>query len=193
MGCLFSLIPILIDANNNNINTKPDLSNYNINNTDEFSLNNLFIDVRVVSIYDGDTCTCILPLFNNFYKFNIRLADIDTCEIKSKSIESKNLALNARKRLCTLISSDFDNIDINISKKDLIIKLNQKCYIIKIKCGSFDKYGRLLGWLYDKNSLPDITIDKSYNHILIKEHLAYKYEGKTKLTETEQVNILLKN
>ena len=69
MGCLFSLIPILIDANNNNINTKPDLSNYNINNTDEFSLNNLFIDVRVVSIYDGDTCTCILPLFNNFYKF----------------------------------------------------------------------------------------------------------------------------
>ena len=104
--------------------------------------------------------------------------------------KNKNLALEARKRLCVLISSEFENMDLNISKKDLITKLNEKCYIIKIKCGDFDKYGRLLGWLYDKNSVIDTPIEQSFNHILIKEHLAYKYEGKTKLTEEDQLELL---
>jgi endonuclease YncB( thermonuclease family) len=171
--------------------TRLDISNFNINNTNDFSLENLFIESRVVSIYDGDTCTCIIFIFDNYYKFNIRLADIDTCEIKSKNNDNKVRALLARKRLCNLISSDFEQIDINISKKDLTLKLNEKCYTIMIKCGKFDKYGRLLAWLYNKDSKVNTPIEQSFNHILIKEHLAYVYEGKTKLTEEEQINILL--
>lgn len=170
--------------------TKLNLSDYNINNTDDFSLNDLFSESRIVSIYDGDTCTCILPVDKKFYKFNVRLAEIDTCEITSKNSDNKQLALEARKRLCQLISPDFDQMDLNISKKDLIEKLNKKCYTIKIKCGEFDKYGRLLGWLYNKDSIKDIPVEQSFNHILIKEKLAYKYEGKTKLTEDEQIKIM---
>jgi len=166
------------------------LENYNINNVTKFSLNNLFIETRVIEIYDGDTCTCILPVYNHFFKFNIRLADIDTCELKSKSNNNKNLALEARKRLCSLISDDFVDIDLNISKKDLISKLNSKCYIIKIKCGDFDKYGRLLGWLYNNDATTETPLQQSFNHILLDEKLAYKYEGKTKLTEEEQINLL---
>jgi endonuclease YncB( thermonuclease family) len=78
-------------------------------------------------------------------------------------------------------------MELDISKKDLIEKLNKKCYLIKIKCGEFDKYGRLLGWLFNKDSVKTISIEQSFNHILIKENLAYKYEGKTKLTEEEQL------
>ena len=181
MGCILST------------NTKLNLSDFDINNTNEFSLNNLFIETRVISIYDGDTCTCIIPVHNNFYKFNIRLADIDTCEMTSKNSDAKQLSLEARKRLCNLISPDFKDIDLNISKKELIKKLNEKCYLIKIKCGDFDKYGRLLGWLYDNNSTINSPIEQSFNHILIKEHLAYKYEGKTKLTEQEQITLLNQN
>lgn len=169
---------------------KLNLSDYNINNTQDFSLNELFIETRIVSIYDGDTCTCILPIDKKFYKFTVRLAEIDTCEMTSKNNDNKQLALEARKRLCQLISSDFDDIDLNITKKDLTEKLNKKCYTIKIKCGDFDKYGRLLAWLYNKDSVTTVPIEQSFNHILIKEKLAYKYEGKTKLTEEEQIKIM---
>jgi endonuclease YncB( thermonuclease family) len=169
---------------------KLNLSDYNINNTDNFSLNELFIETRIVSIYDGDTCTCILPIDKKFYKFNVRLAEIDTCEMTSKNINNKQIALEARKRLCQLISSDFNDMDLNITKKDLIEKLNKKCYIIKIKCGEFDKYGRLLAWLYSKDSIATISVEQSFNHILIKEKLAYKYEGKTKLSEEKQIEIM---
>ncbi len=166
------------------------LTDYNINNVTKFTLNNLFIETRIIEIYDGDTCTCILPIYGHYFKFSIRLADIDTCEMKSKSNDNKQLALEARKRLCCLISENLSDIDLNISKKDLIRRLNSECYIIKIKCGEFDKYGRLLGWLYNGEATPETPVEQSFNHILLSEKLAYKYEGKTKLTEEEQIGLL---
>jgi endonuclease YncB( thermonuclease family) len=168
------------------------LADYNINNVKSFSLENMFIECRIIDIYDGDTCTCIIPVFNDFYKFNIRLADIDTCEMKSKQKENKDLALEARKRLCMLISEDLNDIPLDITRKKLSIRLNSKCYTIKIKCGDFDKYGRLLGWLFKIDATNETPVDQSLNYILINEKLAYKYEGKTKLTEEEQVNYYTK-
>jgi len=191
MGNIF-----LKSSNNNNIliNDPSSLENYNINNTNQFSMNNILSMARVVDIYDGDTCTCIIPLFNNYYQFRIRLADIDTCEKTSKNIENKSLAYKARKRLAELISDDFKDIELEISKKDLIKRLNDKCYIIKIKFGSFDKYGRLLGYLFKKDII-DEQIENSFNYILINEKLAYKYNDENKLkklTEVEQIALLNK-
>lgn len=156
-----------------------ELSKYNYENTEEFSLNNLIIEARVVDIYDGDTCTCIIPFNNSYSKFHIRLEGIDTCEIKSKDEIQKNLALEAKKKLCCLISSDFDNIDLNITRKELRKLLNEKCYIIKLKCGEFDKYGRLLGYLFNDNCDCQNN-EESYNYCLIREKLAYAYDGGTK-------------
>ena len=156
-----------------------ELSKYNFENTEEFSLNNLITEARIVDIYDGDTCTCIIPFNNSYYKFNIRLEGIDTCEMKSKDDKQKKLALEAKKRLCCLISNDLDNIDINITRKELRKLLNEKCYIIKIKCGEFDKYGRLLAYLFD-NKCDCQNYEESYNYCLIKEKLAYAYDGGTK-------------
>jgi len=177
-------------------NSNEKLNNYNINNTQKFSLNLLFkeelVKVRVVNIYDGDTITGILPINNQYYNFKIRLAGIDTCEIKSKCEENKILAIKAKKRLCQLIIPDF-NFDDESNKelnKELDKILNEKCYIIKIKLGEFDLYGRVLGWLYDKKADITTPIDQSFNNILINEHLAYKYEGKTKLSDSEQVELL---
>ena len=153
--------------------------NYNYNNTEDFSLNEYITYARVVDIYDGDTCTCIIPFNNKYYKFNIRLAEIDTSEIKSKDVKHKNLALFAKKKLCSLISSDFNELELDIKRKDLRKLLNDKCYIIKLKCGEFDKYGRLLGYLF--NNINDcLDNEKSYNYCLIRENLAYKYDGGTK-------------
>lgn len=178
------------------INSNEALNNYNINNTPKFSLSLLFKDelvkARVVNIYDGDTITCILPINNKYYNFKIRLAGIDTCEIKSKCEENKTLAIKAKKKLCQLIIPDL-NIDNENNKefnKELDKILNEKCYIIKIKLGDFDLYGRVLGWLFDKDSNIDTSIEQSFNNILINEHLAYSYQGKTKLTDSEQTDLL---
>jgi len=169
------------------------LANCNIHNVQKFTLKNLETKCKICRILDGDTIDCILHLFGNNYIFTIRLGDIDTCEMKSKNEENKNLALQARKRLCELISDDLSDIPLNISKKDLNTRLNTNNYIVNIRCGDFDKYGRLIGWLFKEDAPTDIPIEESFNYILINEKLAYKYEGKTKLTEEEQLTKLHKN
>ena len=94
--------------------------------------------------------------------------------------------------MCELISDDFIDMPLDISRKNLVSRLNSKCYLLKVKCGTFDKYGRLLGWLYKIDTPVDTPVEESLNYILINECLAYKYEGKTKLTEEEQTNKLTK-
>jgi endonuclease YncB( thermonuclease family) len=182
------------NSNKSSSSTKSsiDWSKYNFDNTKLFSLNELYLECRVVDIYDGDTCTCVLPLFDNYYKFTIRLADIDTCEMKSKS-DNKDLANKARKYLFELITKN-NKIDLHISRKDMRALLNENVYLIRILCGKFDKYGRLLGHLFKSDELDVPTIvdieNKSFNYKLINEHLAYKYEGATKLTEIQQIKFL---
>lgn len=156
--------------------------------TPNFSLTDRFFNVRVVDIYDGDTCVCVLNIFNTFYKFTIRLIDIDTCEMTSKDNIVKDKAYATRNRLYELITKDTSKFDLKLSRKDLRAKLNSKVYMVSILCGEFDKYGRLLAYLFDvqKGSI-SFNIKETYNHILIKENHAYYYSGATKMTENEQI------
>lgn len=148
---------------------------------------------RVVDIYDGDTITCVINIYGSNYLFHIRLGDIDTCEMKSKSEKAKDLALKARKRMYQLITKaetrGKNDIDIKATRKDLRNMLQLDIYTVNILCGSLDKYGRLLGWIFD---ISDNSCHKSnsYNHTLIREKLAYEYNGDTKLSELEQINLL---
>jgi len=184
---------------NSNNNDEVKLKDATYNNTKDFSLENLIKNVRIIDIYDGDTCTCAIVLNNNIYKFHIRLAGIDTCEKTSKDPNNKNLAIKARNRLFGLITNiNLSNINKEqISRKDMRTYLDSECYLIKLKCGKFDKYGRLLGHLYPikKQNLWDRVCgnntNKSFNEILIDEKLAYPYEGGTKYTEEKQNELLI--
>ena len=159
--------------------------------TPDFSLNNSTHMARVVDIYDGDTITCVLYFNNNYYKFHVRLNDIDTCEIDSKFAINKELAHKARNRLYELITSKKLN-DLYTSKKDIRQELNSKTYLVKLSCNEFDKYGRLLAFVYPINStINELNKLNSYNNILIIEKLAYIYHGKTKLSEEEQIKKLI--
>ena len=146
-------------------------------NTQTFSLKNLECYCRVVKIYDGDTITVIIPVFNDFYKFSVRLQNIDTCEMKTKNQTNKTIAENARKRLFELVTSQ------RLDDNDKFLSDNVN--LVYIKCEDFDKYGRLLGNIYKNKD--DI---KSFSEILVEEKLAYYYDGKKKLTEDEQIEIL---
>ena len=67
------------------------------------------------------------------------------------------------------------------NKKQIKQIFNDKVIAVWVECNDFDKYGRLLAKIYlDKES-------QSISEILVKENLAYRYDGSTKLTEEEQI------
>ena len=159
------------------------LLNCTFDNTPELSLCGMTLKGRVLSCYDADTCKIALPILNTYYKFTCRLNGIDTPELKPRKdkVNRDNeilLAKKARaellKMMCDIeLASNFDNLDI---KKDDVIKLlqnNKK--IITVKCLEWDKYGRLLVELYDKEDN-----EKSFNTLLVEKNLAYNYDGGTK-------------
>ena len=171
------------------IETKSDFSDKNFDNVDDFSLNDKILLARVVDIYDGDTCICVLNIFDNYYKFKIRLAEIDTEEMKNKNTAKKELAYLARNLLYILITGD-QTIDIYETRSNIREKLQKTCYMVKLYCSNFDKYGRLLAYIFKKdfifnnidNNQNLIESNKrfSYNYYLVDNNLAVYYNGGTK-------------
>lgn len=157
------------------------LAQYNKTNTKFFSLEDKSCWARVVSIHDADTITCVLNIHdfeNKFYKFNIRLAGIDSPEITSKNKDLQNLAIKARNRLFQIITTkNYEKKE----QKELDMLLDQEVYLVFLKCMKFDKYGRVLADIY-KNEFDESSI----NEILLKEKVVYPYNGKTKLDDNEQ-------
>lgn len=153
----------------------------------EFSLKGQEMWARVVSVYDGDTMTVILPMAGSVYKYSLRMNGIDTCEIKSKLEENKRKAIQARN---TVLSWVMPTASIQATeayaKKDIEEMLLKDIHLVYIRCDSFDKYGRLLADVYASPS--DTT---SFSDKLVELKLAYRYYGETKLTEQEQLSALM--
>jgi endonuclease YncB( thermonuclease family) len=149
---------------------------------------------RVIDIYDGDTCTCLIMEYDKTpYIIHIRLDNIDTCEMSSKNEIIRQRAYKARYRLYQLVSNtNNENEDIYISRKQMREKLNSEYCLVMLSCSKFDKYGRLLAKIYDVDTTIDnISKKTSFNQQLIQEKLAYEYNGKTKIPENELTNISL--
>ena len=148
--------------------------------TPELSINGLKSYGRLIDIYDGDTIKVILPTFGSYYKFTIRLNDIDTCEIRSKDKVLQDNAIKARDRLFELVTTSKVN-----TKNDIKKLLESDVYLVWVECCNKDKYGRILANIYK-----DKDTTKSFSEILLEEKLAYKYEGKTKLSDDDIKNEL---
>ena len=129
--------------------------NYNEKNTPWFSLEGLETQCKIVSIYDADTFTVVLPFNTNMYKVKCRLIGIDSAEIRTKNLDEKKIGIEGRDWLRTILLDK----------------------VIWIKCGSWGKYGgRMLGTLYMTEE--DMKIGKSINSMIIDKGYAYKYSGK---------------
>lgn len=131
------------------------------NNNDDisyFSLENYETLAYYYKNYDGDSIDLIfyLPLTNKKYKWKCRLFGIDTPEIRTNNLQEKEFALKIK----------------NIVRE----KLENKTLFIK--CGSFDKYGRILVEIYTPYNI-DLE-GKSLNTWLIDNNYAKKYDGGTK-------------
>lgn len=109
---------------------------------------------RVIKVYDGDTITIASKLpydASPLYRLSVRLNGLDCPEMKSGSKEEHDAAVLARDFVADLILNKYVTLD-NIRS---------------------EKYGRILA---------DVYIDEMcVNDMLIKERLAVKYDGKTKI------------
>ena len=160
---------------------KEDFKQYG-GSTPGLSINGLKCYGRLIDVYDGDTVKVILPTFNSYYKFTIRLNGIDTCEIKSKDKILQENGIKARDRVLELLTNNKKD-----TKKDIKNLLESEVFLVWVECFDNDKYGRILANIYkDKNE------KKSISEILLEEKLAYSYEGKKKLSNDnikEELNI----
>lgn len=176
------------NRNKNNENTEDhiinELQHLTANNTKKLFENSYVTFGRVIDIYDGDTCTVIIKYSEEYLKFPVRLAKIDTCEMNSKNNELKNHAILARNRLYNLITNKNAN---NMDRKQIQNELNNNPYIVKLNIIGLDKYGRLLADIYKYNKNTDNSSNKSFSQILLDEKLAFKYDGKAKMTEATQL------
>lgn len=129
---------------------------------------------RVVGIHDGDTITCIVELEDSFYKFPIRISGIDTCEMTSRDSLLRSKAFMARHRLFELITGNFTVDTLGWRKKDFDNYFQKNYTLVQLECKEMDKYGRVLA---------DIG---NFGEILVKEGLAFVYDGGRKFTEDEQ-------
>jgi endonuclease YncB( thermonuclease family) len=136
-------------------------------------------EARVVSLHDGDTFTAIVHLDSTFYKFPIRVARIDTCEMTSKDPFLKTKAFMARDKLFSLIIGSTRIDTIEWRKRDFDNYFQNNTTIIVLECKEMDKYGRVLADVSD------------FSDILVREKLAYWYDGGKKLTEDEQKSRLV--
>jgi endonuclease YncB( thermonuclease family) len=149
--------------------------------TPEFTLRGLNTMGRLVDIIDGDSVSIVLPVFNSFYKYNIRLSGIDTCEMRSKNEKCRNLAIKARDTLLGLVTGVGEKTHLE-TRSEIHEILDKDMVIVYVECLDFDKYGRLLA---------NVFFDKiNLSEYLLQHKLAYSYTGHTKLTEQEQLEML---
>jgi endonuclease YncB( thermonuclease family) len=139
------------------------LKNATLDNTPLWSLKDQIHYVKVLKVYDGDTIWIAIRINFTIYKLKVRMYGIDTPEMKPlKTQKNRDKEIAAAKK----------------AKKFLADLVDQK--VIKMKCGEWDKYGRLLGTLIIKgNGLCSSEIN--VNELMIKEGHAKAYFGGTKI------------
>ncbi len=128
-----------------------------------FSFENKILITRVVDVYDGDTFTALFEYNGEIMKYKVRAMGYDCAEIKPRKDdpnrdEEKRLAQAAKARFIQLMGGE-----------DAIVKM---------KCIEFDKYGRILAYLYKVDE--DVENAESINSIMIREKHGKPYSGGTK-------------
>ena len=128
--------------------------------TKKFTLEGQTKLCKVVSVYDGDTCKVVFDHNGVINRWNVRMNGYDTPEMRP----SKSLPNRDEIKQKAIASRDY--------LKSLVYNKDQLVYI---KCGEFDKYGRLLGDIYINKE-----DEESVNNLMIKTGHGYEYHGGTK-------------
>jgi micrococcal nuclease len=117
---------------------------------------------KINKVLDGDTVDIDLDLGFNIILANqhVRMTGIDTPESKTKDLNEKKWGLEAK---------DFLKKKLSECKGNLVIKTE--------KVNSTEKYGRILGWLYEDGK------EISFNQMMMDEGYAWSYLGEKKVKD----------
>ena len=128
-----------------------------------FSFQGKTIVARVVDVYDGDTLTILFDYNGEIMKYKMRAMGYDCAEMKPKKDDPNR---DKEKELAKLAKSRFIEL------------MGGEDAIVRIKMLEFDKYGRILGYIfhYDDN----VETSKSINDKMIEEGHGKAYLGGTK-------------
>jgi len=131
---------------------------------------------RVVDVIDGDSIIMIFPSFHEIkrpIKFNTRLADLDTAEIRDKNHNVRTQAVRARLRLIELLLQT-DNFPSFSSRADIQKYFETHPTQVWVCCRDLDKYGRVLVEVFTNESeIESVCINKR----ILAEGLAQPYDG----------------
>tara|TARA_B100000242_G_C43039518_1_gene484855 strand:+ start:824 stop:1351 length:528 start_codon:yes stop_codon:yes gene_type:complete len=120
----------------------PDEENHLLQSTnrmEEFTLLGEIKVCKVVSVYDGDTIKVCFYHNNIINKWSVRLLGLDTPELRpSRLLSNRQDEIRKAKE-----SRDYLRSILLPSKNDTTQKL------FYLKCFDFDKYGRLLGEIFE--------------------------------------------
>jgi len=154
-----------------------ELRNCELNTCPLFSLNGYITKCKLLNNYDGDTADIIIFYKHILMHLKARFYGYDCCEMKPllkdpERDNKKKKAIEAKNRLWKLCTNE----DEYKSHKRLI----------NIRCGDYDKYGRILiiafeeDYEIDKNKTDDEIFKDSINYKMIEEGHGYLYYGGTK-------------
>lgn len=103
----------------------------------KFTYDGMVIKAKMVDIYDGDTLTLVFRYRGQLQQHSCRMLGYDSPEMKPPKSNPDREAEMAAAR------------EARQALKDLL----EKHTVLKVECGKFDKYGRILVTLY----VPDRT------------------------------------
>ena len=139
------------------------------------------ITVKVTSVYDGDTCTILIPYGSEFMKYKLRVIGVDAPEIKARRDRSKDSEKTAEEiaeldELVALEKRAAANVRDIV--KEMICDKE-----IKVVIDRHDKYGgRLLGSIH----LPRGYGEKTLKDYLLQHKMAKEYYGQKKEEWTKE-------
>jgi len=139
-----------------------------------FDLKDQRFNAKVVDVYDGDTCSIVIRLNDQWTKFKLRSYGYDTPEIRPpKDSPHRNelidMAVKARNYFVSRVTDCAIDLSKHYNKKELKEIINSNKKIISITSRGWDKYGRMLG---------DIYVDNVYlNEEMVRQRYGYKYDG----------------
>ena len=143
---------------------------------------------KVVDNYDADTLRAVFPLQEldgaPLAKFNVRLTGIDTPEKRGRREVERVAAREAHRALLRMLLGDahFERALAPLAKltrKRVRAALGESRRTVTLRCGEFDKYGRLLARVETADAVDACTA-------LVGGGWAKPYDGGTKDPWTEE-------
>lgn len=124
-----------------------------------FNFKDLKISVKVVDVYDGDTFTGCFIFKDQIIKYKFRTIGYDSPEMKP---------------LRNKPNREQEKIKAKEAREKFIEYSNCQNNLIIVECQQFDKYGRILGTVFNKETSENI------NQKMIDNGYGLPYDGGTK-------------